>query len=249
MTINGTLGDDILTGTSGKDEFFGDHGDDFMFGFAGDDTFILKGSNGWDSFWGGDGEKDKILVKDVPHYYNFTAIQIEYMNGIEIIENDGHVPAHIYADGFLDLENVTLVDIDEIRGQNNADSIYAGDYNDEIFGNGGDDLIVGNKGNDTVDGGAGNDTLRGGDGADTLTGGTGADIFQFNLLNANNTVTDFSQSDGDQIRFASALADEFADLVLSDDGSGNAVIDFAGGDVILTGVDYTTLVAGDFDFV
>ena len=69
------------------------------------------------------------------------------------------------------------------------------------------DIITGNGGNNTLEGQGGNDVLSGKGGNDTLIGGTGADIFVFKVgvpdgVNSpfnNDTITDFSHSDGDRI--------------------------------------------------
>ena len=69
------------------------------------------------------------------------------------------------------------------------------------------DILTGNGGNNTLDGRGGNDVLSGNGGNDTLTGGTGSDIFVFKVgvgdgntpPSNNDTITDFSHSDGDRI--------------------------------------------------
>ena len=69
------------------------------------------------------------------------------------------------------------------------------------------DILTGNGGNNTLDGRGGNDVLSGNGGNDTLTGGTGSDIFVFKVgvgdgntpPTNNDTITDFSHSDGDRI--------------------------------------------------
>ena len=52
-------------------------------------------------------------------------------------------------------------------------------------------------------GGDGNDILEGSAGNDTLTGGTGADIFKWTNNDNNDTITDFSIGQNDQIRLGS----------------------------------------------
>ena len=81
------------------------------------------------------------------------------------------------------------------------DLIYGGSAGDTINGDGDNDRLFGLGGNDTINGGAGVDALYGGDGNDILNGGTGADIlygnggtdtFDFDTLDALDTIKDFN---------------------------------------------------------
>ncbi len=91
---------------------------------------------------------------------------------------------------------------DTLRGEQGGDWIFGGEGADTLEGGEGDDVLFGGEGNDTLDGGAGEDTLIGGEGDDTLTGGAGADTFVFGEDSGNDTITDFSLTDGDKIDLA-----------------------------------------------
>lgn len=84
---------------------------------------------------------------------------------------------------------------------------YAGGLN--VTALGGDSSIVTYTGADSIDAGAGNDTINAGQGADTIKGGTGADNFVFAAGDSGipsssfDTITDFSETDGDIIDFGS----------------------------------------------
>ncbi|MDJ0660630.1 MAG: cadherin domain-containing protein [Crocosphaera sp.] len=92
--------------------------------------------------------------------------------------------------------------------------------NDGTFTNGASavlqgDTLVGGVGDDTISGGAGDDIIAGNDGEDVLTGGTGADEFIFTeITNFIDTITDFSETEGDKIvvspAFAATSIDEFS---------------------------------------
>ena len=86
-------------------------------------------------------------------------------------------------------------------GGNSTDYIYGEDGNDTITGSGGNDIITGGLGFDFADGGAGNDSFYFVEN-DTFTGGSGADTFIFfdGAEQRNNTITDFSQSEGDKVQ-------------------------------------------------
>ena len=93
---------------------------------------------------------------------------------------------------------------DSIEGGSGQDTLYGGKGNDTLNGGHGNDLIYGGSGADLISGGHGADFICGGSGADTLTGGKGADTFAYNSINHStprkqDTITDFSQSQQDQI--------------------------------------------------
>jgi VCBS repeat-containing protein len=72
-----------------------------------------------------------------------------------------------------------------------------------VIGSEANDLLIAGSGNASLSGGGGNDRLVTGSGSDTLSGGSGADQFVFTLNSGSATITDFSQSDGDQIELDS----------------------------------------------
>jgi Ca2+-binding RTX toxin-like protein len=90
-----------------------------------------------------------------------------------------------------------------ISGDSGNDSIVSAAGNDYLIGGAGNDRLTANDGLDTLDGGSGDDTLIGGIGNDTLIGGAGADQFTYLSTQQSDTITDFSISDGDQMRLGS----------------------------------------------
>jgi Ca2+-binding RTX toxin-like protein len=90
---------------------------------------------------------------------------------------------------------------DTMFGLDGHDLMSGGNGNDFAYGGNGKDVLNGDAGNDTLDGGAGRDTLVGGLGNDMLTGGSNADHFVFGEANGSavDTITDYSQGDGDAI--------------------------------------------------
>jgi len=89
-------------------------------------------------------------------------------------------------------------------GTNNPDRLDGSQYNDLLSGLGGNDILFGYAGNDQLFGGLGDDHLFAHTGNDTLTGGPGLDNFYFgdgtNNWFGNDTIKDFSLSEGDTIR-------------------------------------------------
>lgn len=139
-------------------------------------------------------------------------------------------------------------DNDQINGNNNHDWLFGnkgqdiinGDgQNDFAYGNLDNDQINGGTGNDALFGGRGNDILNGGDGADTLSGNLGDDIFTggtgkdaiiiaFSNNQGNDTIEDFSFSDGDYIISGASL-----DNLTYTDTSNGLVISYDGGSLLL----------------
>jgi hypothetical protein len=85
-----------------------------------------------------------------------------------------------------------------------------------------------------------------------MSGGAGADIFSFlEKGTGKDTITDFKSSQGDRIDFgALSGVDEFSDLRIQNDASGNAVISWgtSGDQITLTGVDAANVTESDFLF-
>ena len=103
---------------------------------------------------------------------------------------------------------------EDVFGGSGDDTITATGKGSWLFGGTGNDTITGSDavtpwylaerlfggdGNDTIDGGGGDDLIYGGAGDDSLTGGSGADIFIFSEGHGNDTIEDFSKTDGDMI--------------------------------------------------
>ena len=208
LQIDGGAGNDTLYGGTGDDSIEGGLGNDLIAGGGGNDT--LSGGAGDDSISGGDGA-------DV------------------ITGGDGN---------------------DTLDGGTGNDTLSGGIGNDSISGGDGADLIDGGDGNDTLDGGTGNDTLggglgddrlSGGAGNDTLTGGSGADTFVLQDGSGADLVTDFDmtptagqtadQLDVSDLHDADGNPVNAWDVLISDDGNGNARLTFPMGEqIVLIGV-------------
>ncbi|MDF0596976.1 Hint domain-containing protein [Psychromarinibacter halotolerans] len=151
---------------------------------------------------------------------------------------------------------VSRIEIHYSNGLNGTQAIYVSDVHfttvpDPDAGTmTGNDSIDGGEGDDIIDGGAGNDTLIGGEGSDTLTGGDGSDVYVLHSGSGADVITDFDTGDddgdgifNDQIDLGN-LTDADGnpvnawDVTVTDDGKGNAVLNFPGGESLtLMGVD------------
>lgn len=140
---------------------------------------------------------------------------------------------------------------DHLLGGEGNDTLNGGDGNDTLGGEGGDDLLRGDAGNDGLSGGIGADVLQGGAGNDTLTGGAGNDAVVLEVGGGSDVVTDFDLGDDDSDGWTNDQLDtsgltggtgpagsvRAADVAVQDDGFGNAVLVFPGGErIVLQGV-------------
>jgi RTX calcium-binding nonapeptide repeat (4 copies) len=211
MHLQGTDGNDRLTGGARGDVLEGEGGADVLFGGGGSDS--LDGGQGvdtasWKKF-------DASLFVDLTSgSAQFKGRQIA-VNKIENIIT-GNGTSHIIGDNSINRivggssrDNFSAQGgNDWLRSNEGKDRLYGGNGNDRVFagmghdwvdGGDGDDALVGGWGQDTLIGGEGVDTIYGGRGADILTGGTGADTFILNERSENDTLLDFSVSEGDLI--------------------------------------------------
>ncbi len=142
-------------------------------------------------------------------------------------------------------------DQDLLRGDGGADSLLGGAGHDTLQGGAGNDtleggsdndVLQGGTGNDSLSGGAGDDTLQGGAGDDALFGGAGRDLFELGA--GVDVIHDFNRSDADNDGLTDDQLDvsdlingtggpvKAFDVVIGDDGMGNAVLQFPGGEQV-----------------
>jgi Ca2+-binding RTX toxin-like protein len=164
------------TGTNGVDIFLCSIFADEIFGLGGTD--IISGSPGADRLDGGAGEEDVVDYGDF--FFGF-----EFLGGAVDVDLERAVQFGGLAEGDV------LINIEDIDGSAENDTIRGNGVGNDLFGNGGDDVIEGRggddflhgdrpalqgeAGDDFLDGGAGRDALRGDVGNDTLIGGRDAD--------------------------------------------------------------------------
>jgi len=252
-TLIGDDGDDIIYGGDNDDNLFGKDGRDTLFGNGGNDKLFGGGDN--DRLFGGNGN-DSL-------YGNSNADIQNGENGADAFRGYGGNDRLNGGIGDDSLLGHTGNDI--INGDEGSDILDAGEGNDQLFGGDDADTLFGRDGNDVIEGGGGDDllfgnlgldTLTGGLGNDTVTGHGGNDLFNFALGDGNDTINTFTEGLG--VRDVISLSgfgtafDTFAEVfaAATDDGFGNTVIDFGGGDSItLLGDLAADLNADDFVFV
>lgn len=145
-------------------------------------------------------------------------------------------------------------DADSLSGDAGQDVIDGGAGNDSIAGGDGADALAGGAGDDGIDGGAGNDRIDSGRGDDTITTGKGHDSVLIGAGGGSDRITDFDlTSDSPGGAFAdqldvSGLSDAQGgavttrDVTVLDDGQGNAMLVFPGGEtMVLQGISPDTM--------
>lgn len=218
-TLDGGDGNDTMYGGNDNDLLIGGAGADLMHGEADADTFQMSDGFGDDTLTGGEAgnDFDTVDLGDVT-----TAVTVTYD-----ADEAGTITDGSDTITFSEIESLTLTDKDDVvdaSADNAGVSIEAG------------------KGDDTVTFGGGDDYISSGEGYDelilTASGGT-------------DTVSDFSIADDDTDGFFNDQLDvsdliggsgvdgaiRTSDVSVSDDGFGNALLSFPGGEeLVLQGV-------------
>ncbi len=138
---------------------------------------------------------------------------------------------------------------DTLDGGSGNDTLIGGAGQDNLLGGTGDDLMMGGADADNLIGKAGQDTLVGGSGNDYLAGGDDSDTFVLEDDGGFDKIADFQiggedfdQLDVSELHNADGEPVTVNDVVVSDDGYGNAVLSFPNGEgVRLMGIDHETL--------
>jgi Ca2+-binding RTX toxin-like protein len=249
-TVYGGNNNDSIYGGVGNDVLFGDAGNDRLEGSDGNDTLI--GGAGNDSIVGGAGS-DKIILGD--------GFGVDTINGSEDVGNtdvdvlDAATMTTATTVNMSGPEAGTLTSGTNTATFSNIEQIVTGSGADSITGSAGNDTITTGAGADRINAGAGNDTIN--LGAGTATDGA-ADVVVLQDGSGNDIIRGFDAPTGSGTTFTgvdkldvSNLYDLPAgdpartpvrtnDVVVTNDGSGNAVLTFPNGEsVTLIGVSPT----------
>lgn len=269
-TLSGGAGDDQIWGDEGSDTLTGGTGSDVLYGGEGNDTFYvyhdhevtdIHGEGWWDTLvLQDDGSAASATITysgDTFGSYTLGSASGDF-SSIEALQTTDNADIFDASASNWGILATTLGGEDSVTGGGGDDQIWLGDGNDAatggdgadlIYGQAGDDVLEGGAGDDTLGGGTGEDRIVGGDGDDTLTGGDGADTFAVLDGDGHATITDFTLTGPSADRLdLSELTDESGnpvdldDVVVSDDGYGNAVLTFPMGESLtLTGISASEL--------
>ena len=186
--IGGSSGD-TFTGGSGADNIQGQAGNDFLYGGAGNDLITL--GFGDDSGYGGD--DNDFIYAGVGTNFLYGENGNDYLNsgtGNDLL--DGGTGTNTV--GFAGISSGVTVDLRILIAQ---DTISAGvdTFVDiqNLIGSAQDDTLTGDSNNNIITGDFGNDIIDGGDGDDDLQGQDGVDTVSYASASAGVTV-DLSNS-------------------------------------------------------
>lgn len=245
---DGSVFGDTLRGDDGGNFLDGREGDDLLEGRGGRDTF--RGSQGNDTIDGGDGD-DRVEYQRDADRGGPAGVTVDLAAGTA-------------TDGFGNTD--TLIDIEDVRGTDQADVIAGNDADNDIQGLAGDDLLQGGAGRDFIEGGAGNDTIDGGDNPFEFSGGDAAS-YRFDHeeggsqgiladLNAGTVIDTFGDTDTligiEEIRgsvFDDTITGGTGDEQLRGEDGNDSLVGGDGNDDISGGAGNDTLtggVGGDF---
>ncbi|MBX3486154.1 M10 family metallopeptidase [Phenylobacterium sp.] len=218
--VLGGAGADTILGNAADNSISGGAGSDSIAGGAGADT-ILGGSAGpGGNYLRGD-EGDDSLV-----------------GGDDFDDINGNMGNDTVMTGGGDDFCVGGKDNDLLFGGAGDDYTYGNLGDDTCYGGDGADTVRGGQGNDTLSGGAGDDFVSGDRGDDTMIGGPGADLFHSSSDAGIDRVLDFSLAEGDRV-----LLDPGTTFQVMQVG-GDTVIQMSAGQVILVGVQMSSLPPG-----
>jgi Ca2+-binding RTX toxin-like protein len=182
------MGGKIIEGTDFNDTLEGSNGNDYVRGKAGDDLLLY--SPGDDYYDGGTGSDTVSYRGYFNPGVRLTVVGV-FLPGVNVNLSEGtasylgwswepvlpiqpwepSLTKHSFIENWFPVVD-TLVNVENIVGSSDSDILIGDDQNNSIWAG---------DGHDYVEGGAGNDTLYGGWGAgrDTLVGGAGSDYITY----------------------------------------------------------------------
>ncbi|WP_254054779.1 Hint domain-containing protein [Pseudophaeobacter sp. EL27] len=228
-SIVATDGNDTLEGGDGADTMFGGNDNDLLIGGAGAD--VMHGESGADTFQMSDGFGNDTLTGGEAGVDQDTVDLTGVTSSGVTVSYTGDEAGTI-SDGS---DTITFSEIESLKLTGNDDRVDASADSAGVV----------------IDAGAGDDRITFGAGNDYIAGGDGYDDFVLTSTGGVDTVSDFSISDDDDDGFFNDQLDvsdliggtgpsggvRVQDVSVSDDGFGNALLSFPGGEsLVLQGV-------------
>ncbi len=173
QTLNGTLGDDVITGGLGDDVIDGRGAitGDALAGGAGDDVIFVR--HAFDRVTEQAGQGIDTVVTDLAAY-TLPA----YVEKLIVTRAAGATGIGNWLDNTL----TGNAGHDRLEGMGGADSLDGGGGNDTLLGGTGIDMLFGGAGDDLLDGGVETDSLDGGSGFDVAAFGSVAGVVRVDVI-------------------------------------------------------------------
>ena len=253
--IDGAGGDDIISAWTNDDTLIGGAGNDQLRGGLGNDTYRFTFATS---------DEDRITERlgggtDTLQITDAAAAELGYRRSgnLLVIERAGTAARVVIEDHFSGVPTNRVEQIQATDGLRFLKSVLVGTATS--------DILVGASGSETLNGGGGADIIAGGGAKDVLTGGLGADVFTFTAVSdstaaaaGRDTITDFSQPQGDRINLRlidanTGLAGDQAFSFLGlgpTTGAGTLAFTHTGGNTLVQadvnggGADFSVLLAG-----
>ncbi len=264
MAIRGKDGG--LFGGAGNDTLEGGAGNDWLEGEGGDD--ILKGGSGNDWLDGGEGGTRTTMSDDTETTTVDESTDRTLDTFTEILEGGAGNDTLRGGAGLEKLDGGTGSDTADYTGVTDAVAITL-DAQGNFVGDTDEDMLVsienltGGSAGDTLVGNDAPNELKGAAGKDALRGNGGSDVFVFASDDSNDSIADFSKSEGDMIDLeafglnATQLSTLLGNTTPSENGGvltyafnlgdATAGIDVGGGAITVTMDErFAELDAGDF---
>ena len=220
-----------LIGTAQADSVTGDALANSLSGAAGNDTLI--GGLGNDTLDGGAGA-------DTADYSYVTA-------GGLVVTLNGSAAALALAGQAIDTDQ--LVNIENIIGTAQADSITGDALDNFLSGAAGNDLLSGAAGNDTLDGGSGNDTMAGGAGndvyiSDSATGDAASETAGNGTDTIQTALTSFDMSGSNWLNVENLTYTGTGNFAGTGSSADNSITGNTGNDTLAGGAGNDTMAGG-----
>ena len=223
---------------------------DTLTGDANDNRF--RGQQGADTMDGGAGTADEADYRSTTMGGVIANMSDSPLVDIDLGFGAQTVAAGRAFDGYGGVGSLDqLINIENLRGSNQADYLVGSDEANLLRGEIGNDMLIGGLGNDTIQGGDGDDTLQGGLGDDTLQGGAGnnwvsyASALDAVTVNLANTAAQDTGADGwDTLSsIVNAIGSVHNDTLTADNGN-NQLEGGAGNDTLDGGNNDDALLGG-----
>ena len=229
------MNDDTLYGGDGNDMIFGGVGSDMLMGQGGND--MLNGGPGVDSYVGGGGD-DMIYADADDADIDGDGDPEQMMDGNDTVSyarlEDGVVRTLNDAGGTTEVGGATIVNVENITGSQDDDT---------LTGNDGDNVIEGGEGGDTLDGGDHVAAAAGGMG-DTLSYASSDDWVRVTLNDTGPATASRGHASGDEASNFENVTGSVYDDDLTGNNQANVLKGLDGDDELVGGDEADTLEGG-----